>query len=88
MRESCPRPRAPAPHSQVCDVEGRKNAAASLTCVDLHCHYLNPDVAAKVAPLNPGAVRAEVQFANALTREINVKQMQERGPKLSTSRSA
>ena len=40
-----------------------KNRRGKLVCVDLHCHYLNPDVAAKVAHLNPaqyepcGAVR-------------------------------
>ena len=39
---------------------------------------------AKVAHAQPGAARAEQIFANALTREINVKQMQERAPKLST----
>jgi len=52
--------------------------------VDLHCHYLNRDVAAKVAHLNPAQHEPSVQFANALTREVNVKQMQERGEKLST----
>jgi aminocarboxymuconate-semialdehyde decarboxylase len=51
--------------------------------VDIHCHYLNPDAAAKVAPLNPAQHEAQIQFANALTREVNAKQMKERGPKLS-----
>ena len=52
--------------------------------VDMHCHYLNPAVAAMVAPFNPGQFEPSGQFANALSREVNVKQMQDRGPKLST----
>jgi aminocarboxymuconate-semialdehyde decarboxylase len=52
--------------------------------VDIHCHYLNRDVAAKVAPLNPAQYEPQIKFANALTREVNQKQMQDRGPKLST----
>jgi aminocarboxymuconate-semialdehyde decarboxylase len=51
--------------------------------VDIHCHYLNPEAAAKVAPLNPAQHEAQVKFANALTRETNVKQHKERAPKLS-----
>ena len=51
--------------------------------VDIHCHYLNPDAAAKVAPLNPAQHEMQVKFANALTRETNVKQHKERAPKLS-----
>ncbi len=52
--------------------------------VDIHCHYLNPQVAAKVAPLNPAQYDPSVQYANTLTREVNVKQIQDRAPKLST----
>ncbi len=52
--------------------------------IDIHCHYLNPAVSAKVAPLNPAQYEPSVEFANALTREVNVKQMRDRGPKLST----
>ncbi|MFZ1908324.1 MAG: amidohydrolase family protein [Burkholderiales bacterium] len=52
--------------------------------VDLHCHYLNPDVQAKVAHLNPGQYEPSVQFANALTRETNAKQMQDRAQALSS----
>jgi aminocarboxymuconate-semialdehyde decarboxylase len=51
--------------------------------VDIHCHYLNPEAAAKVAPLNPAQHEAQVKFANALTRETNAKQHRERAPKLS-----
>jgi aminocarboxymuconate-semialdehyde decarboxylase len=49
----------------------------------MHCHYLNPEVAAKMAERNPGQYDPAVKFANALTRETNVKQMKERAPKLS-----
>ncbi len=52
--------------------------------VDIHCHFLNKDVAAKMAPLNPAQYEPQIKFANALTREVNVKQMQDRGPKLTT----
>ncbi|HEX6692596.1 MAG TPA: amidohydrolase family protein [Burkholderiales bacterium] len=51
--------------------------------VDIHCHYANPEVAAKVAHLNPGQYEPSVKYANALTREVNVKQMKDRAPKLS-----
>jgi aminocarboxymuconate-semialdehyde decarboxylase len=52
--------------------------------VDIHCHYLNAEVAAKVAPLNPGQYDPLVKFANALTRETNAKQMEERTAKLTS----
>src|SRR5512138_1806779 len=51
--------------------------------VDIHCHYLNADVAGRVAPLNPAQYEPHVQFANELTREVNVKQMRDRARKLS-----
>jgi len=49
----------------------------------MHCHYLNPEVAEKMAGRNPGQYDPAVKFANALTRETNLKQMKERAPKLS-----
>ncbi len=52
--------------------------------VDIHCHYLNTEVAAKVAHLNPGQHEPMVKYANALTRETNVKQGQERAAKLTS----
>jgi aminocarboxymuconate-semialdehyde decarboxylase len=52
--------------------------------VDIHCHYANPDVAAKVADRNPAQYEPSVKFANALTRETNVKQMRDRAAKLSS----
>jgi aminocarboxymuconate-semialdehyde decarboxylase len=52
--------------------------------VDLHCHYANAEAAAKVAHLNPAQHEPNVVYANALTRETNVKQMQDRAPKLTS----
>ena len=51
--------------------------------VDLHCHYLNPEVNAKTAHLNAAQYDSTVIFANALTNETNRKQMATRAPKLS-----
>jgi len=51
--------------------------------IDLHCHYLNTEVAAKVADRNPSQYEPSVKFAGALTRETNAQQMRERGAKLS-----
>jgi aminocarboxymuconate-semialdehyde decarboxylase len=50
--------------------------------VDIHCHYLNSEVAARVAHLNPAQHEPSAVFANALTREVNVKQMRDRAPML------
>src|SRR5882672_6087245 len=52
--------------------------------VDIHCHYLNRDAAAKLAHLNPAQYEPSVKYASELTREVNVKQMQDRAAKLST----
>ena len=52
--------------------------------IDIHCHYLNPEVQAKTAPMNPAQYDPARVYANALTGEVNMKQMQDRGPKLST----
>ena len=50
--------------------------------VDIHCHYLNAAVAEKVAHLNPAQHEPSAVFANPHTREVNVKQMRDRGQKL------
>lgn len=50
--------------------------------VDLHCHYLNPEVNAKTAHLNAAQHDPTVIFADELTRETNVRQMKTRAPKL------
>jgi aminocarboxymuconate-semialdehyde decarboxylase len=52
--------------------------------IDIHCHYANTEVAAQVAPLNPAQYEPSVKYANALTRETNVKQMKDRAPKLTS----
>ena len=73
----------PARHAAVAKklAKGRKGGALR---IDIHCHYLNRDAAAKVAHLNPAQYEPQIKFANALTREVNVKQMQDRGPKLTS----
>ena len=50
--------------------------------VDLHCHYLNPEVNAKTAHLNPAQHDPTTVYANELTRKTNVEQMKTRAPKL------
>ena len=62
-------------------VKGRKGRSLR---VDIHCHYLNQEVAAKMAPLNPAQYEPSVCFANTMTREVNVKQMKDRAAMLST----
>ena len=49
--------------------------------VDVHCHYLNPAVGAKYAHLHPGKHDATAVFATELSRQVNMKQIQERGAK-------
>jgi aminocarboxymuconate-semialdehyde decarboxylase len=51
--------------------------------VDIHCHYLNTAAAQKVAHLDPAQHEPHFTFANALTREVNAKQIRDRMPKLS-----
>jgi aminocarboxymuconate-semialdehyde decarboxylase len=62
-------------------VRDRKDRALR---VDIHCHYLNPDVTAKLVPLDPRSHDPLFTFSNAATREVNAKQVQERGPKLTS----
>ena len=50
--------------------------------VDVHCHYLNPEVAEAARDLDVGRHDPSVIYANALTRETNVAQMRDRAPKL------
>src|SRR5690349_14119170 len=72
-----------APASKASTVVAKKKSGKRLK-IDLHCHYANPDVAAKVADRNPAQYDPNVKFANALTRETNQKQMRDRAPKLSS----
>jgi aminocarboxymuconate-semialdehyde decarboxylase len=73
--------KAAKPAASTRTVRDRKGRAKR---VDIHCHYLNTDAAAKVAHMNPGQYEPMVRYANALTRETNQKQGQERGPKLTS----
>jgi aminocarboxymuconate-semialdehyde decarboxylase len=50
--------------------------------VDIHCHYMNTEVAARVAHLNPAQHEPMAMWSNAATREANANQVKERGPKL------
>jgi aminocarboxymuconate-semialdehyde decarboxylase len=50
--------------------------------VDIHCHYMNTAVAAKVAHLNPAQHEPMAVWSNAASREANANQAKERGPKL------
>ncbi len=50
--------------------------------VDIHCHYLNPAVAAKTKDLNVAKHDPTAVFATALTNETNISQMKTRAPKL------
>ena len=52
--------------------------------VDIHCHYFNPDAAAKVAHLAPADREISGKWGNELTREVNERQLRERAPKLSS----
>jgi len=72
-----------APAGRGAAVVAKKRTGKSVR-IDLHCHYANPDAAARVADRNPGQHEPNVRFANALTRETNAKQMRERAPKLSS----
>ena len=77
MMYSC----APRSSASTTTVKGRKGKSLK---IDLHCHYANPAAAARVAERNPGQYEPNVKYANALTRETNVRQMHERAPKLSS----
>lgn len=50
--------------------------------VDIHCHYLNTDVAARVAGRTPPEADYLFKFSNEQTREVNARQGRERAPKL------
>jgi aminocarboxymuconate-semialdehyde decarboxylase len=52
--------------------------------IDLHCHYLNTEVHGKVAHLDAAKQDPLVKFANAFTRETNVKQARDRAPMLTS----
>ena len=72
-----------APHSASSGAKTVKKRNGRSLRIDIHCHYLNPEAAAKAAPLNPAQYEMQIKFANPLTRETNLKQMKERAPRLS-----
>jgi len=70
-----------APSSRGATTRVVKKRGKSLR-VDIHCHYMNTEVAAKVAHLNPAQHEPMAVYSNAATRETNAKQVKDRGPKL------
>jgi aminocarboxymuconate-semialdehyde decarboxylase len=50
--------------------------------VDIHCHYMNTEVAGKVSHLDPAKHEPMAVHSNARTRETNANQVKERGAKL------
>ncbi len=52
--------------------------------IDLHCHYLNAEAAARVAERNPAQYDNNWKFANELTRATNLQQIRSRTPKLTS----
>ena len=75
MMYSC----GPASGNSTATVKSKRKGSLK---IDIHCHYLNTDVAAKVAHLNPGQYEPSITYANALTRATNLKQMKDRAPML------
>ena len=73
--------KAAAPRAKAAQTVARSRSGKTKV-VDLHCHYLNPEVNAKTAHLNAAQYDPTVIFANDLTRETNVKQMKTRASKL------
>jgi aminocarboxymuconate-semialdehyde decarboxylase len=59
-----------------------RNSKGKLKVVDIHCHYLNPEVAKKTESLGAANYDTSIIFANDLTRQTNVKQMADRASKL------
>jgi len=60
-----------------------KTLGKKLKVVDVHCHYLNPEVNAKYADLKPAMHDATAVFATELSRLTNLNQIKERGAKFS-----
>src|SRR3954462_7905521 len=75
MMYSC----APASHGGTTRVVKKRGKSLR---VDIHCHYMNTDVAGRVAHLNPAQHEPMAVWSNAATREANANQGKERGPKL------
>ena len=78
--KSTPAKKAPAKRTASQHVV--RNAKGKFKVVDIHCHYLNPEVNRKTAHLNAAQYDPTVIFANELTNRTNVAQMRDRAPKL------
>lgn len=52
--------------------------------VDIHCHYLNPEIAQKLSALDPARHDPLFSFSNAATQAVNRKQVEERRPMLTS----
>ena len=78
--KSAPAKKAPAKRTASQHVV--RNAKGKFKVVDIHCHYLNPEVNRKTAHLNAAQYDPTVIFANELTNRTNVAQMRDRSPKL------
>lgn len=61
---------------------GRPGSHGRAPRIDIHCHYLNTEVAAMAAPLKPFEKEPSIVYANQFTRDINMGQAKVRGPKL------
>ena len=72
-----------ATHEASTDPMSANNKRGRQMRIDMHCHYQNNEVAAKAAVLKPFEKEPSIVYANQLTRDINMGQMKERGPKLS-----
>ena len=59
-----------------------KNKKGQHVVVDIHCHYLNPEVNAKTTHLNAASYDPTVIYATELTNQTNILQMKTRAPKL------
>src|SRR5690348_13698138 len=79
MMYSC----APAGSSSSSSTRTVKSKKRGSLRIDIHCHYLNTEVAARVAGKVPPEADYLVKFSNELTRQTNANQGRERAAKLS-----
>jgi aminocarboxymuconate-semialdehyde decarboxylase len=69
---------------QAASARTMKNAKGRGLRVDIHCHYLNVEVAARVASLRPMDHEPLHIYSNPLTHDVNARQMKERGEMLTS----
>jgi len=82
-RHSAAAAKKPAKKSIAVAVKKSSSTAKKPLKIDIHCHYFNPTVAQKAAVMKPAEQEMAYVYANQLTRDVNVKQMKDRAPKLS-----